>query len=262
MRDFSPFRELLKTKNRKFYWDETLECLFQESKKVIVGKIEKGVRTFEINRATGLATEYSKTGISYFLFQKHCGCSGELNMGCGDGHWKIILTSSRFTSDFESRYAPVKGEALALVYGLESCRMFILECSDLLLTVDHLPLLKIFSDQALENIKNRRLLNFKERTLMYRFQIKHRPGKLNLTPDCTSRYPAGTPRQSPAQIIDTAVKAAFTTMYESDSKLKAITWERIIAAVTSDEDYRTIVHVIKNGFSKSRNDLPPIVRVF
>lgn len=258
----APFRELLKTKNRKFYWDETLERIFQESKKVIVGKIEKGVRTFEINRATGLATDYSKTGISYFLFQKHCGCSGELNMGCGDGHWKIILTGSRFTSDSESRYAPVEGEALALVYGLESCRMFILGCPDLLVTVDHLPLVKIFSDQALENIKNPRLLNFKERTLMYRFQIKHRPGKLNLAPDCASRYPAGTPRESPAQIIDTAVKAAFASMYGSDPKLKAITWERIVAAAATDEECRTIAHVIQNGFPKSRNDLSPIVRVF
>ena len=101
----------------KFYWDETLERLFQESKRVIVGKTEKGVWTFEMNIATGLATDYSKTCISYFLFQKHCGCSGELNMGRGDGHWKIILTGSCFTSDFESRYASMEEEALALMYG-------------------------------------------------------------------------------------------------------------------------------------------------
>ena len=110
------FRELLKTMKRKFYWDKTLERLFQESKRVIVGKIEKGVQTFEMNRATGLATNYSKIGISYFLFQKHYRCSGELNMGCGHGHWKIILTGSRFTSDSESRYAPVEGEAVTWSY--------------------------------------------------------------------------------------------------------------------------------------------------
>ena len=189
----APFRELLRTKNRKFYWDETLERLFKESKRVIVEKIENGVKTFEINRTTGLATDYSKTGISFFLFQKHCKCPGEADMSCGEGHWKVILAGSRFTNDAESRYAPVEGEALALVYGLESCRMFILGCPDLLVTVDHKPLTKIFSDQALENIKNPRLLNFKERSLMYKFRIKHRPGKLNAAPDCASRYPAGAP---------------------------------------------------------------------
>ena len=72
--------------------------------------------------------------------------------------------------------------------------------------------------------------------LMYKFQIKHRPGKLNLALDCTSRYPTSNPRESPAQIIDTAIKAAFTSMYGSDIKLKAITWERIVAAAATDEE--------------------------
>ena len=149
-------------------------------------------------------------------------------MSCGEGHWKLILAGSRFTSDAESRYTSVVGEALALVYGLESCRMFILGCPDLLVTVDHLPLTKIFSDQALENIKNSRLLNFKEQSLMYKFRIKHRPGKLNAAPDCASRYPAGAPSKSPAHMVDTAVKAAFTSMYENDPNLKAIIWDRIV----------------------------------
>ena len=258
----APFRELLQTKNRKFYWDETLEQLFQESKKKIIEKIENGVKTFEIDRTTGLATDYSKTGISFFLFQKHCGCPGETDMSCGDGHWKLILAGSRFTNDAESRYAPVEGEALALVYGLESCRMFILGCPDLLVTVDHQPLTKIFSDQALEKIKNPRLLNFKERSLMFKFKIKHRPGKLNAAPDCASRYPAGTPAKDPAHMIDTAVKAAFTSMYENDPNLKAVTWERIVAAAATDEECRTLANLVQNGFPELRNDTPPIARVF
>ena len=94
---------------------------------------------------------------------------------------------------------------------------------------------------------------------MYRFQIKHRPGKPNLAPDCVSRYPAGTPCEIPVQIIDTTVKATFTSMYGSDPKLKAITWERIVAVAATDEECRTI---IQNGFTKSRNDLPLTVRAF
>ena len=80
--------------------------------------------------------------------------------------------------------------------------MFILGCPDLLVTVDHQPLVKIFSDQVLENIKNPRLFTFKERSLMYRFHIKHVPGKLNATPDCTSRYLA-SPKPSEVMSIDT-----------------------------------------------------------
>ena len=258
----TPFRELLRTKNRGFYWDETLERIFQESKRVIANKIEEGVQTFELDRTTGLATDYSKTGISYFLFQKHCSCTGEPDMSCGNGHWKLILSGSRFTNDAESRYAPVEGEALALVYGLESCRMFVLGCPDLLVTVDHKPLVKIFSDQALENISNPRLLNFKEKSLMYRFRIRHRPGKLNLAPDCASRHPAGPPPGNPTRTIDSAVKAAFTSMYEGDQKLKAITWERIVAAAAIDEECRTLAEIIQKGFPESRGELPPVARAF
>ena len=43
---------------------------------------------------------------------------------CGDNHWKLILSGSRFCKDSESRYRPVEGEALAIVYALESTRMF------------------------------------------------------------------------------------------------------------------------------------------
>lgn len=48
----APFRELLRSKNRRFYWDETLEQFFEESKRVIVREIVDGVKTFEINKTT------------------------------------------------------------------------------------------------------------------------------------------------------------------------------------------------------------------
>ena len=80
---------------------------------------------------------------------------------------------------------------------------------------------------------------------MFKFRIKHRPGRLNAAPDCASRYPAGTPSEDsreltqppltqaqqegmqmtletgtvyPAKMIDSGVKAAFTSMYENDPK--------------------------------------------
>ena len=220
-----------------------------------------------MNRATCLSTDYSKTGIGYSLFQKHCRCSTESGPNCGKNHWKIILAGSRFTKDAESRYSPVEGGALALIYGLESCRMFILGCPDLLVTVDHQPLVKIFSDQVLENIKNPRLFTFKERSLMYRFHIKHDPGKLNAAPDCTSRYPA-SPKPSEVtsiettQQIDRAMQASIISAYEHDPKLRAITWDRIVAAAATDEECRALAEYIQNEFPRSRHELPSKIRQF
>ena len=45
----TPFRELLRTKNMKFYWDEALERIFEESKRKIVEQIEHGVKTFDMD---------------------------------------------------------------------------------------------------------------------------------------------------------------------------------------------------------------------
>ena len=71
-----------------------------------------GVTTFEVNRPTCLATDWSKTGMGFTLSQKHCNCSGIYSPFCGSDHWKVTYAGSRFTRDAESRYAPIEGEAL------------------------------------------------------------------------------------------------------------------------------------------------------
>ena len=48
----------------------------------------------------------------------------------------------------ESRYAPVEGEALAVAYALDHARYFVLGCEDLIIAVDHKPLLSIIWRQV------------------------------------------------------------------------------------------------------------------
>ena len=51
----------------------------------------------------------------------------------------------------------MEGEALTVADALNKARLFVLGCSDLIIAVDHKPLLKVFSDQSLEEISNARL---------------------------------------------------------------------------------------------------------
>ena len=53
------FRELLE-KGKKFYWDETLETVFQQSKEAIINAIKDGVKSFQLNRPTWLSTDWAK----------------------------------------------------------------------------------------------------------------------------------------------------------------------------------------------------------
>ena len=122
-----PFRELLSS-SREWYWDETMMALFEHSKDEIINLISEGVCAFEPNRTTCLTTDFSKTGLGFVLTQKHCDSPAPHTPNCGATHWKIILASSRFNKDAETRYAPIEGEALAVVWALQKCCIFLLGC--------------------------------------------------------------------------------------------------------------------------------------
>jgi hypothetical protein len=122
----APFRDSLK-KGRIFYWDESLNQLFLESKEKIVQLVKDGVKSFEVGRPTMLTPDWSKDGVGFLLEQKHCDCTMDEAPHCGPYHWKLVNAVSRFLTDSETRFAPVEGEAAALVYALESNRMFVLD---------------------------------------------------------------------------------------------------------------------------------------
>jgi len=286
-----PFRQLLKP-GTPFKWDDHLEDLFLESKAVIVGEIETGVRIFDRTKPTCLATDWSKNGIGFWLFQKHCKCERTVPFCCRDG-WKITLVGSRFTSTTESRYAPVEGEALAVADALEKARYFVLGCENLIVAVDHKPLLKLLGDRSLENIPNARLRNLKEKTLRYRFKIIHVPGARHRAADAVSRHPTGEPENmvliddiaSISQATTTTLNLPTLThisnymsadepdngitesgLYTSavssinSSTLQCITWDRVRTASAGDEDIFQLVKLIESGMPEKRDALPPLLR--
>ena len=163
-----PFRVLLKP-GTPFTWDDELNTVFHEPIAVIIAEIENGVRIFDKSKPTCLATDWSKTGIGYWLFQKHCHCPSTEPFCCRTG-WNITTS------------------ALAVADALDKARFFVLGCSDLTIAVDHKPLLKLFGDRSL----NARLRNLKEKTLRYRFRMVHIPGMRHKAADAVSRYPTGS----------------------------------------------------------------------
>ena len=259
----APFRDLLKH-NSKFYWDDTLEKLFHQSKQEVLRSIYDGVKTFETNRPTCLATDWSKTGLGFTLSQKHCTCPYTDNPLCGHGHWKIVYAGSRFTRPAESRYAPIEGESLALLFALESCKMFVMGCPSLLVAVDHKPLVRIFNDRSLDEIKNPRLLKIREKTLMYRFKVIAIPGNQNHGADAISRIPLPSPAAvssiSSTIDVEAALAASIQCRYNHDDP--PIKIEKINQARLNDPMYQDLVHLIERGFPDQRSDVPTHLREF
>lgn len=280
-----PFRRLLKP-DTPFSWTDELDRLFEDSKTLIINEIHQGVEIFDKSRPTCLATDWSKDGIGFWLFQKHCTCTPTKPFCCRAG-WKVALVGSRFTTGAESRYAPVEGEALAVVDALDKARHFTLGCSDLILAVDHKPLLKVFGDRCLDDIPNPRLRNLKEKSLRYRYRIVHVPGIRHAAADALSRHPVSqaSPLHLPddivaslQQTVPALVSRPFLATLQPDSDdwtqvchqttvasadiIKSVTWDDIRLATTSDQSMRQLIEVIENGFPENRNALPDDLRPY
>ena len=222
-----PFRNLLKPKT-PFYWDNQLQQLCDECKRSIINDIQHGVTIFDKTRKTCLTTDWSKKGIGFFLLQKHCSCTSDTPFCCKNG-WKVTLLGSRFAHPTGSRYAPI--EAVAVVDSLERARYFLLGCSDLIVAVDHKPLLQIFGDRKLEDIKKPRLLNLKEKTLPFRFKIVHIPGKRNIATDAISRHPVNSREITAMNLPDDANNKASSP----DDELVIVSQSAILQPLRTDE---------------------------
>ena len=138
-----PFRELVKP-NSKFLWTSELDKLFNDTKALIISKVEQGIQTFDTKRQTCIKCDWSKDGIGYVVLQQYCQCGTASAPTCCPNEWQLTFAESRFTTPTEKQYSPTEGEALAVAWGLNSAKMFVLCCQDLIVITDHKPLLSIF----------------------------------------------------------------------------------------------------------------------
>ena len=94
----------------------------------------------------------------------------------------------------------------------------------------HKPLTKIFADRTLDEICNSRLFRLKQRTLPWRFDIGHQPGKTN-TADAASRHPSHS--NSP-DMPDTMESELLASICNDAQELGTIPWS-LIARETAAE---------------------------
>ena len=190
-----PFWDVAK-KSSRFSWNQTHKKAFQESKQVIVKLVKQGVSTFDINRVTCLAPDWSKDGMGFLLFQKHCTCAIDRAPVCCPEGWHLMFAGSRFCINAEQRYVPIEGEAAAISWALKKCHMIILGCPNVIVMTNHEPLKGHYGDRDLSKIHNPRLFQLKENSLRYRFTMQHCSGKWHRAPDAISRNPVPTVQSS------------------------------------------------------------------
>ena len=113
-----------------------------------------------------------------------------------------------------------------MVYGLRKCRYFVMGCKDLVVVTDHKPLLGVLNDRSLADMNNRRLLLLKEKTLEYRFEIFHVPGRRHVGPDATSRYPSPSDTsQDPISLANVSMNGKGVALTVDVRRRYLIVWQ-------------------------------------
>ena len=280
-----PFRELLK-KGSIWYWDNNLSKLFDETKAHIADSIVDGITRFDLGRWTAVMTDWSKVGIGYIMTQKYCSCQS-ISPICCTGGWKVCMVGSSFTSPAESNYAPIEGECLGVASALKKTRYYTQGCEKLIIGVDHKPLLGVLNDKSLESIDNPRLMKLKEKTLGWRFQIIHIPGRKLGAPDAFSRSPAGihsisweeyeeTPTckevrqsffgyircQDPEAAPDYDLDVSENIIASMQVGVSSVTWEMVADVLNYDKEYAELAQWIDSGCPETTMEhLKPYLRV-
>ena len=258
-----PFRKFLSPKVR-FEWSAELDKIFEESKSRIVEAIKDGVQIYDVTKRTCLRTDWSQNGVGYFLSQKHCDCESQ-DYGCCPDGWRITLAGSRFLTPAERNYAPVEGEALAVAWALEQTKFFTMGCDDLLVVVDHKPLVKILGDRRLDEIENPRLFRLKWKTLMWRYEIQYQRGTKNPFADAMSRHPNAYAELSSIGLSSgsEAEEVSFLGSISSDvERVIAVTWDRVKSESTKDATICALKKLTLEGFPLGKDSLDEETRSF
>ena len=143
----------------------------------------------------------------------------------------------------------MEGEVLPVAKCLRKARLFLQGCPNLVLVTHHRSLVKLFEDRELKDILNPRLLALKEKTLLYRFQVKYLPGKKN-TADFLSRYlflrasPDSTD-ENLADEIEVAVIASLEEIINEDSMI--LNKSDIQKAASEDPIYQMLIAKVQAG---------------
>ena len=262
----APFRELLKKRAVKtVYWDEQLDTMFKQSKEIICQLAKDGLAYFDCTRPTMAITDWSKEGIGFIVLQQYCACTSSETPFCCKGGWRLALCGSRHLTSTEAGYAPVEGEALAVVWCLRKAKLFLIGCPNLTLVTDHKPLVKLFDDKELKDIENPRLLAMKEKTLAYSFVMKYLPGKKNPA-DFLSRYPAlrtnpDSSDEDLAALIETVTIAAVVDTLHSEYLI--LDEEEIQRIASEDPVYQNLMaKVMTNDWHDKKSREAPGLRPY
>ena len=204
----APLNALL---HKEQVWKWTPEC--QNAFETLKGEIaSRPVSAYpDFSKPFRLYTDASNIGLGAILAQRQ------------QGKEKIIFCASRTLNNAESNYSTTKKECLAVVWGVQIFRPFLIATHFEILT-DHYALQWLRSMKSTSAILHRWAAALED----YRFTILHRPGKLQGHVDALSRLPTQNLAftiERKIQVPEEKVKAIITEVHRQGHLGENKTWK-------------------------------------
>lgn len=214
-------------KNRKqIEWTpQLLEC-FETTKRAIA--TAPFLKFADFTKSFTIATDASNSGIGGVLYQPD-------DADCTITAHNIVAICSKKLNDCQQRYSVYKKELFGIVYCLRQFHVYIWGRSDLVVYTDHKPLTHMKESPTL----SQPLQQWFDVIQDYSFEIRHRPGILNVLPDALSRMYCDVYRgRAWGTASPTALSEAATSLVGEGTALAAITVESTPTYTTiSDLDF-------------------------
>ena len=168
--------------------------------------------------------------------------------------WHPVAFASRSKTSTERRYAQIEKEALAITWACEKFSSYIIG-NQILLEMDHKPLVPLLTYKHLENLPPR-VLRFRLRLMRFDYNIVHVAGKYLHTADLLSRVPQHTSPDaqslSEQEDIEYFIQSVTSYLPASEKCLQVYRQEQSEDPVT-----KIVVSYCQSKHSSLQKDLKP-----
>ena len=241
-----PLRELTH-KGRRFSWSPECEASYQEVLKSMTS--DTALRAFDPSLATKHVADAGPDGIATSLFQE-----------LPDGTWVPIDHGSRALTQAEKNYSQFEKESLALTWGINYHRHYLLGIRFETYT-DHRPLLAIYNGRRRGNARvERHRLKVQE----YTFTVHHLPGKENPC-DYNSRHPRALLQFTETECKDLDLESedevCISAVITNDLP-DAVDLKTVQSATQKDATAQKLVACIQRGNLSRDPDMAPFRWIF
>ena len=194
----------------------------------------------EVGRELHLHTDASNNGLGFILSQPH---KDEKNKSSDSYNIKhnIITLGFAGLSSTQERYSVGEQECLAVLHAIQKTDYYVRGAPKVTVFTDNKNLSDYFK-MGLSEIKNERILEFREKLLGYNLEFIHVKGSTHSVADRLSRYPEKKNKclDLEDRFVPTVASKSLRTKQAGDNP-KDQHIDKIASITKTDEDYQYMV---------------------